>query len=185
MASVINDTNGRRRIQFVAPDGSRKAIRLGKIDRKSADSISRHVESLLSAKISGQPVSRDASTWLTTIGKKLETKLAAVGLIELASQTSDFELGQFLTSHLAKKTDIKPASLLAVEQVVRNLNEYFGTQRSLNSITAGDAEDFKRWLASDARTRGAGRIKSPGLSPATVAKRLQRCSAIFNDAMKR
>ena len=61
MASVVNDPNGRRRIQFVAPGGKRKTIRLGKIDRKSAESICRHVEALLAAKISGQPVPRDTA----------------------------------------------------------------------------------------------------------------------------
>ena len=55
MASVVNDPNGRRRILFVAPDESRKTIRLGKIDRKSAESICRHVEALLAAHITGQP----------------------------------------------------------------------------------------------------------------------------------
>ena len=53
MASVVNDPNGRRRILFIAPDESRKAIRLGKIDRKSADAIARHVEALLTANIGG------------------------------------------------------------------------------------------------------------------------------------
>ena len=32
MASVVNDPNGRKRILFVAPDESRKAIRLGRRD---------------------------------------------------------------------------------------------------------------------------------------------------------
>ena len=44
MASISNDPNGRRRILFVATDGSRKTVRLGKCDRKSAESICRHVE---------------------------------------------------------------------------------------------------------------------------------------------
>ncbi|QEL14115.1 hypothetical protein [Limnoglobus roseus] len=56
MASIIDDPNGRRRIQFVAPNGTRKTIRLGKIDRKSAEAINRHVEALLSAKVGGQPM---------------------------------------------------------------------------------------------------------------------------------
>ena len=53
MASISNDPNGRRRILFVAPDSSRKTIRLGKMDRKSTEAINRHVEALLSAKIGG------------------------------------------------------------------------------------------------------------------------------------
>ena len=78
MASISNDPNGRRRILFVAPDESRKTIRLGKIDRKSAEAIARHVEALLAAKIGGQPVPRETAVWLARIGMALRDKLAAV-----------------------------------------------------------------------------------------------------------
>ena len=47
MASVVDDPNGRRRILFVAPDEKRKTIRLGKIDRRTAESVARHVFSAL------------------------------------------------------------------------------------------------------------------------------------------
>jgi hypothetical protein len=80
VASIANDPNGRRRILFVAPDGSRNAIRLGKCDRKSAEAIARHVEALLASRIGGQPVPRDTAVWLAGIGEKLKEKLAAVEL---------------------------------------------------------------------------------------------------------
>ena len=73
MASVVNDPNGRRRILFVAPDETRKTIRLGKIDRKGAESICRHVEALLGAKIGGQSVPRDTAGWLGAIGTSSAT----------------------------------------------------------------------------------------------------------------
>jgi integrase len=184
MASVCDDPNGRRRILFVDPDGNRKAIRLGKCDRKTADSVCRHVEALLASKITGQPLERSTAAWLSNIGDTLKAKLANVGLVEMESRQKP-QVGSFATLYISKKTDIKPASLLAVEQTVRNLREFFGDERLLSSITAGDCEDFKRWLMSDARTRGAVRENSPGLSNSTVAKRMQRCAAIFQDAVKR
>jgi hypothetical protein len=46
MASLVDDPGGRRRILFATPGESRKTIRLGKCDRKSAESICRHVEAL-------------------------------------------------------------------------------------------------------------------------------------------
>lgn len=39
MASVIADPNGGKRIQFVAADGSRKAVRLGKCSQRDAERI--------------------------------------------------------------------------------------------------------------------------------------------------
>jgi hypothetical protein len=56
MASIADDPGGRRRILFVAPDGVRKTIRLGRVDRKTAESICRHVEELTAARLSGQPL---------------------------------------------------------------------------------------------------------------------------------
>ena len=82
MASIVNDPNGRRRVQFVSPDGKRKTIRLGKIDRKTAEGVCRQVEHLLSARLSGQPIPRDTAVWLTTIGEKLRQRLVRVGLVD-------------------------------------------------------------------------------------------------------
>src|SRR5947207_15567176 len=100
MASVVNDPNGRRRILFVVPDGSRKTVRLGKIDRKSAEAIARHVEALLASKIGGQPVPRDTAVWLAGIGATLRNKLAAVGLIEAERRQT---VGQYVAEWLDAK----------------------------------------------------------------------------------
>ena len=95
MASVVNDPNGRKRILFVDAEENRKAIRLGKMDRKSADAIARHVEALLAAKIGGQPVPRGTAVWLSGIGASLRAKFATVGLIEAPRRAA---LGEFLRS---------------------------------------------------------------------------------------
>ena len=47
MASVANDSNGRRRVQFVHTDGRRPSIRLGKVSQRTAESFARRVEQLL------------------------------------------------------------------------------------------------------------------------------------------
>ena len=61
MASISTDRkSGRRTIQFVAPDGKRRSIRLGKVSQKQADGVRRRVEHLDAAKRSGEPL--DAET---------------------------------------------------------------------------------------------------------------------------
>src|SRR5262249_56296883 len=97
-----------RRILFVAPDQSRKTIRLGKIDRKSTEAIARHVEALLAARVGGQPVPRDTAAWLANIGAALGDKLAAVGLVEAPKRVA---LGEFLRSYILSRPDVKPATL--------------------------------------------------------------------------
>src|SRR4051812_49431111 len=121
MASIANDPGGRRRILFVAPDESRKAIRLGKCDRKSAEAIARHVEALLSAKMGGQPLQRDTAAWLSEIGEGLKAKLAAVGLIEAPKRAA---LGEFLRSYILNRPDVKPATLEVWQQPCRNLTKF-------------------------------------------------------------
>jgi len=157
MASVVNDPNGRRRILFVAPDESRKTIRLGKTDRKSAESICRHVEALLGAKMGGQPIPRDTAAWLTGIGATLRDRLAAVGLVEAPKRAV---LGEFLKNYILSRPDVKPATLEVWQQPCRNLTEFFGEDKPLRSITTGDCDQFKAWLLTQK------------LAAATVAKRL-------------
>ena len=169
MASISNDPNGRRRILFVATDGSRKTLRLGKIDRKSAEAITRHVEALLSAKIGGQPVPRDTASWITAIGDELKSKLSAVGLLEAPRREL---LGDFLRGYILNRADVKPATLEVWQQPCRNLTKFFGDDKPLKRITAGDAEQFRQWITMQP------------LAVATIAKRLSFCRSYFNVARK-
>jgi len=169
MASIADDPNGRRRILFVAPDGSRKAIRLGKCDRKSTEAITRHVEALLSAKMGGQPIPRDTAAWLSEIGETLKVKLAAVGLIEAPNRAA---LGEFLRSYILSRPDVKPATLEVWQQPCRNLIEFFGADKRLRNITTGDCDQFKAWLLTQK------------LAMATIAKRLSFARTFLHVARK-
>ncbi len=154
MASVVDDPNGRRRILFVAPDQKRKTIRLGKIDRKSAESICRHVEALLGAKIGGQPIPRDTAAWLAGIGAKLRDRLAAVGLVE--GHTAVPTLEKWCKDYIAERTDLAPRSVARLEFAARLLVEHFGATRRMDAVNAGDAEGYSRWLAT---TRGGNTVR--------------------------
>src|SRR5262249_20710551 len=149
---------------------SRKTIRLGKCDRKSAEAIARHVEALLAAKIGGQPVPRDTAVWLTEIGPTLRDKLAAVGLVEPLQRLT---VGEFLTSWLAgkKAAGHKPTSLRAWRQTVADLGEQFGG-RPLTSLAHADGEAF--------RCAMQGR----GLRPTTIQKRLGHARQMLEDAVR-
>ncbi len=169
MASISNDPNGRRRILFVAPDGSRQTIRLGKCDRKTAESICRHVEALLGAKIGGQPIPRDTAVWLAGLGAKLRDRFAAVGLVEAPKRML---LGEFLKQYILSRPDVKPATLEVWQQPCRNLTEFFGEDKPLRSITTGDGDQFKAWLLTQK------------LAAATVAKRLSFARTFLHVARK-
>ena len=169
MASISDDPNGRRRILFVAPDGSRKAIRLGKIDRKSAESICRHVEALLSAKVGGQTAPRDTATWLSVLGDTLKAKLAAVGLVDAPKRAI---LGEFLRGYILTRPDVKPATLEVWQQPCRNLIDFFGDEKPLQAITPGDCDQVRAWLLTEK------------LATTTFAKRLSFARTFFHVARK-
>ena len=53
MASISTDENGNRTIQFVAGDGRRKSIRLGKVSLRLAREVKTRMENLNAALIAG------------------------------------------------------------------------------------------------------------------------------------
>ncbi len=170
MASVSSDPNGRRRILFVAPDGSRKAIHLGRCDRKTAEAISRHVEALLAAKIGGQPIRPDTAAWLADIGEKLRDKLSALGLVESVQRVN---VGEFLASWLEGKKAMghKPTSLRAWGRTVAGLVEQFGP-RPLTGLVHADGEAFRNTL------------QGRGLRATTIHKRLGHARQMLEDAVR-
>jgi len=80
MASLTNDTDGRRRIQFKDTDGRRQTIRLGKMPKQRANSIKTKVEDLVSAKITGHAPTDETARWLVGLDDKIANRLANANL---------------------------------------------------------------------------------------------------------
>jgi hypothetical protein len=66
MASIVDDPKGRKRILFVAGDGSRKALRLGKATMKQAEAFKVKVEALIGGAIAGV-VDDEVSRWVRVL----------------------------------------------------------------------------------------------------------------------
>ena len=171
MASIINDANGLRRIQFVAPCGARKAIRLGKIERKSAEAIGRHVEALLAAKLCGETIPRTTAVWLTQCGDTLKAKLAAVGLTDACAKIPTLQ--EFLTEYLTyREAELKASTMMVLHQAARWLVRALGADVRLNTITPADADRARAFLLN-------GRAK------ATANKWTRYAKEFFNAAVRR
>ncbi len=171
MAGISKLGSGRRAIQFVGVDRKRRTIRLGKISQEDAEPIKRHIERLLTAKITAQPLDRRTVAWIGELEAPLLDKLARVGL--LAARELPIPLGPFLDNYVAQRNDVKPATKEVWGQVVRNLKGHFGEGRDIKLVTVADAEAFKAYLINE------------GLSSTTVHKRLQFARAFFRAALKR
>ena len=187
MASIARDKNGNRRIQFVAPNGKRPTIRLGKVSQRSAEAVKYRVEQLLAAKLTGHAVDADTARWVAQLKPKMADKLVRVGLISKRSDTGDVTLAEHVAGYISKRTDVKPATLTHWRQAQRSLLTYFGEDRPLGSITAGDARDWERWLRTPAARmiRHAKRTTNEGLSPNTARKRVSDAKQFLQDAVDR
>ena len=172
MASIARDKNGTRRILFVAPDGKRPTIRLGKVSQRTAEGIKYRVEQLLEALQFGRSMEADLVEWVKGLEPPLAKKLARVGLIPDPEAKPAATLAAFLKSYIDGRVDLKPATKIVRGQVVRDLNKFFGETREVPTITPGDADDFKQWLVSRK------------LAPTTIHKRLQVARSFFH-AMRR
>src|SRR5713101_2890526 len=169
MASISTNENGNRTIQFVAADGKRRTVRLGKISLRLAKEFKLKVESLVAVAALGCPLDLESAAWVSKIGNDLATKLAAVGLIPRRAMARP--LSEFLDNYIAQRTDHKPNTTKTIDQARRLLVGYFGADRSLDMITVADADNWR----NDLRTNG--------YKPATVATQIKRAKQMFQHAV--
>jgi integrase len=173
MASICDDPGGRRRILFVAPDGKRRTLYLGRIDRRATESIKLRIEALLASALSGCPIDAETARWVADLPAPLARKLAKAGLIaRRADAPPKVTLGEFLDGYVSARTDVKPATKQIWSQAARNLVDYFGPDRRMADINEGDADDFKLFLVEK-------------IAPTTASKRLQFARMFFRAAARR
>src|SRR5262245_1961082 len=168
MASISRGPNGRRTIQFVAADGKRKSIRLGKVSQRVAEEVKVKVEQLAAAAASGCPLDGETAQWLARIGDDLAEKLAAVGL---APRRAAARLGDFLDAYIAGRTDAKRWTRINLQAAADRLTEFFGRDRALRDFTLADADSWCIWLK--------GRY-----APATAGRTIKRAKQFFRAALR-
>ncbi len=178
MASLINEPNGRRRIQFRGLDGKRCSVRLGKIPKKDAEAILRKIERLISARIAGTALDNETANWLAYTSVELRSKLEAFNLVESQAQAKEPTVEtvlSFAKRYVAQKGDMKPASRYLLNQSVEQMTLFLRSIGSegmpLDKFTRGHAEEFRLWL------------KSLGLGENTVRRRCGRASQFFRGAI--
>lgn len=154
MASLSRSPDGRFLVQFVDTNDKRKSIRLGKVDKRTAEATRLRVESLLACKIQNAPIDRDTARWLSGIGSELHERLAAVSLVEPRNTST---LADFTAAYVAKRTDIKPRTVINLNQCRTRLVDFFGKDKPLRSFTEADAEHWLLWLKERYALATAGR----------------------------
>lgn len=141
MGSISVEANGSKRLWFVDPEHGKRSIRLGqKVDDRTAKTILRHVDAVLSAKIGGESVRPETALWLRNIADCLHDKLSKAGLVRARQRTT---LGQFLDGFLeVRKEKMAESTAMNMKVAAGLLTKFFGPDRNMETITEVDAENW-------------------------------------------
>lgn len=174
MASISNDQNGNRTIQFVAGDGKRRSIRLGKLPLKAVREIKTKIEALNASSIAKISLDRETAEWVGRLDSVLYDKLSNAGLLEKRGEAVRATLGAWLDSYFAIRSDVKESTSTAWGHTRRCLVDYFGESKSLAEIAPGDADGWRIWLGQHEE-----------LSENTVKRRCGIAKQFFRAALRR
>ena len=136
---------------FVAEDGSRRTVRLGKATAKQAATVKTHIENLATAKLTKSPIEDETGRWLAAIGDDLHSRLVAVGLVEARATNPDatgagMSLGRFLEEYTGSRVDVKPGTRLTYGRTCQYLLSFFDAGKRLLDISEGDADAWRLHL---------------------------------------
>ena len=169
MASIGTDPNGHRRILFVAGDGKRKTVRLGKVSQRQAEAFRVRLEVLVGRRITGT-LDDETARWVAALDDASHGKLAAVGLVP-SRERSATTLGAFLTDFF-DSVQVKASTATTYEQTRRVLVEHFAAATPLAEIGPAAAEKWRQWQ------------KGVGLADSTIARRVKSARQMFRVAVR-
>ncbi len=177
-------------VQFTAPDGKRRTLRLGNIPDKDA---TRHVSMLqtLIATLnvggtSDAKLTAQIESWLAGIGPKIGDRLVEFGLLRPLDAPESTQLGPFLTRYLGSRTEVKPGTTTFYEHTERNLLTFFGPERESSTITKLNAIEFRAYLLRPKPEKPDGlpiEARGEGLATNTMRRRVSMASQFFAAAV--
>jgi len=166
---VSNQPNGRRAVQFIAGDGRRRSIRLGKVSREAAESVKLRVEQLLTCRITGHAMSRDLALWVRDLDDVLHGKLAAVGLVE---RRNTFSLGEAIDAFKTSRAGCKATTRTQYGRTFNHLLRYFGESFDLRKLTPREAD---AWWAD---------MHKRGLAVSTIGRTVRTARSLLEQARR-
>src|SRR6516162_4326268 len=118
------------------------------------------MESINIAAIAGHSIDGGTAEWLGKIGDALHAKLAGAGLVTPRQgklPPIQARLGEFLEGYIVGRTDVRKQTRINLDAARRRLVEYFGVEKPLAEITAGDADAWVIWLKAQYANGTVGR----------------------------
>ncbi|MBE3123764.1 MAG: phage integrase SAM-like domain-containing protein, partial [Planctomycetes bacterium] len=174
MASVSYDPKTERRtVQVTGIDGKRRSIRLGRVDKRTAENVKRFIENLAAARTGASTPDMATVEWLTMLPPAVHRRLVKAGLAQPREQEQRPTVAEWVQAFIAARPDVKPRTRINMKQTAKDMTEFFGAAR-LDEVTPGDAEDFRTYLKSNRK-----------LSEGTTRRQVKRAKQFFAGAVKR
>lgn len=178
MASLHKQSGDRPgyKLRFRDQTGRPRVLWLGNVSKRSAEAYLKHVAELVRAAKHNLRPDAESEKWANELEGNPRERLVAFGLAAPISTTSNLDgsmsLADYLDNYIASRVDCKPTTITNFKQTKRLLVEHFGAKCSLRSITAADADRWRRWL-----------IARP-LAQASVSKHVKRTKTMFGEAVR-
>ncbi len=121
-------------------------------------------------RITKEPIDGETANWVAGVGDVLARKLSKKGLIRPRASAT---LAAFIEAYVKGRTDLKPRTVIKFNATMAYLVEFFGADRPLRDITAGEADDWRVFLVRK------------GMSENTVRKHAQIAKQFFTAAARK
>lgn len=173
MASISTDrTTGRRAVQFVARNGKRKTIRLGKCTARQAETARDRIEDLAAAARTGGSPKPATLDWLAAVPSTIRKRLERTGLIAARERPDCPTVADHVAAYVRGRPDVKTSTRTVYGHTRRNLKAFMGAKR-LDEVTPADADAFRVHLAT-----------VEGLADNTVRRRTGIAKQFFRAAVR-
>ena len=188
MASLRKQSKGNSWQLRVTVNGERYTLSLRDTDEAQANQWKRYVQSIADSVELKRPIDRVVNEWLVSLSRDQRSKLSEKGLIEAdepQAEEVEISIDQYLEEYFtARKGDVKGSTWIFYQHTRKRLEEYF-SGRSLRSITAIDAKQFRTWLQnSNKRDKPEEGEPAKALAMNTIKRRTGLCRQIFKQAIE-
>ncbi len=175
MAGLSEYGDGLKRIGFnLEANGARQFIRLGAVDRRTAEEARLRIGKLIAAKQLNISIDPETAAWLAHTSEELHRRIAATGLVPPRQKAAVVTVEQLTGRFEAMVSSTsKPETQLFYGHTLRNLKDFFTPSKALETITAADADTYRGWLQNN-----------QGLSLATVNRRVIAAKTVFQRAVR-
>ena len=132
---------------FIAIEGKRKTIYLGKVTKAQAEFIRDRINAIQAASRVGMEPDEKTLAWLSRCDRKLIDKLKGFGLLQHWSPPVSMTLGQAWDRYVLSRTDFSESTLKGFGTARKHAINQLGDV-DLSAITVADSKQFARDFAA-------------------------------------